>query len=81
MTDTNTVADHSEETSFDWMFSEHIPAQTMIGYRNGLLSGDKQDLLQSHLLVCPICQMQLTRVTARGFPIPCQPGTISNLVR
>lgn len=44
---------------FDWIFFQHVSDSVLIRYTKGQLNSRERTILESHLLLCPICQMQL----------------------
>jgi hypothetical protein len=60
---------------FDWMFRRHIPDGVLKRYRAGLLEKLSHDMLENHLLLCPICQLQMSDMapdsTAEFRPFGC----------
>jgi hypothetical protein len=47
---------------FDFLLCRHLSDATLIQYRAGLLDQKGSDLLESHLLLCPTCQLQLANL-------------------
>ena len=58
------------ELVFQWMFEVHVPDRVLIRYRKKLLSPLEVKALEVHLVVCPVCQLQLG-----DLPLP-DPGTL-----
>jgi hypothetical protein len=58
------------DVMFAWMFEVHVSNRVLIRYRKGLLSSLEIETLESHLLLCPVCQLQLG-----DLPLP-EPGTL-----
>ena len=44
---------------FEFLLQCHMPDRTLIRYRAGLLDKECSETLESHLLLCPTCQLQL----------------------
>jgi hypothetical protein len=56
---------------FEFLLQPHLPDHTLSQYRARLLDQASFDLLETHLLLCPTCQLQLESLlpatTAPGF--------------
>lgn len=46
--------------TFMWMFEQHVSSSVLMRYRHQALPAYETALLESHLLVCPVCQLQLS---------------------
>jgi hypothetical protein len=44
---------------FEFLLRRHLPDRTLTQYRAGLLDKECSDMLETHLLLCPTCQLQL----------------------
>ena len=44
---------------FDFLLCRHVPDRMLIQYRAGLLDKECSNTLEAHLLLCPMCQLQL----------------------
>ena len=44
---------------FEFLLQCHMPDRTLIRYRAGLLDKQSSEMLETHLLLCPTCQLQL----------------------
>jgi hypothetical protein len=44
---------------FEFLLWRHISDRTLIQYRAGLLDKECSDRLDTHLMLCPTCQLQL----------------------
>ena len=72
---------------FDFLLSIHMPKSAFIRYRAGLLDRESSELLETHLMLCPTCQLQLENlpvpIDAPRFPRPCSPhrlwGSLAHL--
>ena len=62
---------------FGWMLCEHVPTPILMRFWQGGLDGDEAAVLESHILVCPMCQQQLIDVciVAGVRRRLCVPGT------
>lgn len=58
------------DPAFEWMFEVHVPDRVLIRYRKRLLSPLEEQSLEVHLVLCPVCQLQLV-----DLPLP-DPGTL-----
>jgi hypothetical protein len=41
------------------VFHDYLPDRVLVWYRQGLLSAEDREMLEAHLALCPICQLQL----------------------
>ena len=57
---------------FEWMFEVHVPDRVLIQYRKRLLSTREVHDLESHLVLCPVCQLQLV-----DLPLPESESRVS----
>ena len=53
---------------FDFLLWRHVPDRMLIQYRAGLLDKECSDTLEAHLLLCPICQLQLENLLPPTAP-------------
>ena len=44
---------------FEFLLRRHMPDRALIHYRAGLLDKERSEMLETHLLLCPTCQLQL----------------------
>jgi hypothetical protein len=51
---------------FDFLLRCHLPEQTLIDYRAGLLDKRSFEMLEEHLLLCPTCQLQLEELAYKA---------------
>ncbi len=51
----------SRERTLEWcvVFHHPVPDQVLVWYRMGRLKSSDEATLESHLVLCPICQLQL----------------------
>lgn len=56
------------DLTFEWMFEIHVPDRVLIRYRKRQLSPREVQDLEVHLVLCPVCQLQLV-----DLPLP-EPG-------
>jgi len=51
----------SQECAPEWcaVFHHPVPDQVLVWYRMGRLKTSDEETLESHLVLCPICQLQL----------------------
>jgi hypothetical protein len=47
------------DRTFTWMFETHVSNRVLVRYREGSLSSLELETLESHLVLCPVCQLQL----------------------
>jgi len=43
---------------FDFLLRRHMPDRAWILHRAGLLGKERADMLEAHLMICPVCQLQ-----------------------
>lgn len=51
--------DPNPNLTFEWMFEVHVPNRVLVRYRKRLLSPPEVRALEVHLVLCPVCQLQL----------------------
>ena len=44
---------------FSWMFETHVSDRVLMRYRKALLVPPVAQTLEDHLVLCPVCQLQL----------------------
>jgi hypothetical protein len=56
---------------FEFLLRRHIPDAVLIEYREGLLNADRAKMMESHMLLCPTCQLQMEGL------LPATPAIVS----
>ena len=44
---------------YDWLMHQHLPSAVLTRFWQGRMSANETELLESHVLLCPVCQQQL----------------------
>ena len=47
------------DLTFAWMFEIHVSDRVLMRYRKKLLPPPAEQTLEAHLVLCPVCQLQL----------------------
>jgi hypothetical protein len=58
---------------FEFLLGRHISDTTLIQYQTGLLDKRRFDMLEAHLVLCPICQLQLLDLLHPGPAVSAWP--------